>query len=273
MTDRYAVIGNPVAHSKSPLIHTKFAQQTGEDVSYTAILATRQSFAVAVSDFITQGGKGMNVTVPFKEQAWKSLTTDLRPRAAAARAVNTLTFENGKIIGDNTDGAGLLRDIEINLKFPVAGRRVLLMGAGGAARGILPELLRRRPASLHIANRDINRARDLKDGFHASENLEVAEYPDLSGVQFELIINATSSSLNDELPPLPKGIFAAGALAYDLMYGKGLTPFLRFGQTQGAVKLADGLGMLVEQAAESFLIWRGVRPDTHPVIAMLKGEE
>ena len=273
MTDRYAVIGNPIAHSKSPLIHAEFARQTGHDISYTAILATHDSFVGAVSDFIAKDGKGMNVTVPFKEQAWKYLATDIAPRATSARAVNTLIFEDGKIIGDNTDGMGLLRDIECNLGIPVAGRRVLLMGAGGAARGVLPELLSRYPAALNIVNRNMDRARELKDRFAASGNLSVTEYSGLSGSQFDLVINATSSSLNNDLPPLPKGIFGAGALAYDLMYSKELTPFLKFAQSQGAAKLADGFGMLVEQAAESFLIWRGVRPDTRPVIAMLKGEE
>ncbi len=270
MTDRYAVIGNPIAHSKSPLIHTEFARQTGQDISYTSILATREGFVSAVGDFIGQGGKGMNVTVPFKEQAWKFLATDIVPRAASARAVNTLTFKGGKIIGDNTDGTGLLRDIEGNLGVPVAGRRVLLMGAGGAARGVLPTLLSRHPATLNIVNRNMDKARELKERFAATENLSVSEYSDLCGSQFDLVINATSSSMQDELPPLPEGIFAAGALAYDLMYGKGLTLFLRFAQSQGAAKLADGLGMLVEQAAESFLIWRGVPPDTRPVIAKLK---
>jgi shikimate dehydrogenase len=273
MTDRYAVIGNPIAHSKSPLIHAEFARQTGQDISYTAILATRESFVSAVRDFIGQGGKGMNVTVPFKEQAWKYLATDIAQRAASARAVNTLIFKDGKIIGDNTDGTGLLRDIEGNLGFPVAGRRVLLMGAGGAACGVLPALLSRNPATLTIVNRNIDKARELKERFTASGNPSVTDYPGLSGSQFDLVINATSSSMNDKLPPLPEGIFAAGALAYDLMYGKGLTLFLKFAQSQGAAKLADGLGMLVEQAAESFLIWRGVRPDTRPVIAMFRGEE
>ncbi len=270
MTDRYAVIGNPIAHSKSPLIHTEFARQTGQDISYTSILATREGFVSAVGDFIGQRGKGMNVTVPFKEQAWKFLATDIAPRAASARAVNTLTFKDGKIIGDNTDGTGLLRDIEGNLGVPVAGRRVLLMGAGGAARGVLPTLLSRHPATLNIVNRNMDRARELKGRFTAMENLSVSEYSNLCGSQFDLVINATSSSMHDDLPPLPEGLFAAGALAYDLMYGKGLTPFLRFAQIQGAAKLADGLGMLVEQAAESFLFWRGVRPDTRPVIAKLK---
>lgn len=273
MTDRYAVIGNPIAHSKSPLIHAEFARQTGEDISYTAVLATRETFVSVVGDFIGQGGKGMNVTVPFKEQAWKYLATDIAPRAASARAVNTLTFKDGKIIGDNTDGVGLLRDIEGNLEFPVAGRRVLLMGAGGAARGMLPALLNQRPSVLNIVNRSVDKARELRERFPASENLSATDYAGLSGSQFDLVINATSSSMNDELPPLPKGMFAAGALGYDLMYGRGLTPFLEFARSQGAAKLADGLGMLVEQAAESFLIWRGVRPDTRPVMAMLRGEE
>lgn len=273
MTDRYAVIGNPIAHSKSPLIHAEFARQTGQDISYSAILATRESFVSAVGDFIGQGGKGMNVTIPFKEQAWKYLATDIALRAVSARAVNTLVFKDNKIIGDNTDGTGLLRDIEGNLEFPVAGRRVLLMGAGGAARGVLPELLSRHPASLNIVNRNMDKARELKERFTASGNLSASEYTGLSGSQFDLVINATSSSMHDDLPPLPEGLFADRALAYDLMYGKGITRFLQFAQSQGAAKLADGLGMLVEQAAESFLIWRGVRPATRPVIAMLRGEE
>ena len=273
MTDCYAVIGNPIAHSKSPLIHAEFSRQTGEDISYTALLATRETFVSVVGGFIGQGGKGMNVTVPFKEQAWKYLATDIAPRAASARAVNTLTFKDGKIIGDNTDGVGLLRDIESNLEFSVAGRRVLLMGAGGAVRGVLPALLNQRPAALNIVNRTVDKARELRERFPASGILSVTDYAGLSSSQFDLVINATSSSMNDELPPLPKGIFAAGALAYDLMYGRGLTPFLRFARSQDIAKLADGLGMLVEQAAESFLIWRGVRPDTRPVIAMLRGEE
>jgi len=273
MTDRYAVIGNPIAHSKSPLIHAEFALQTGQDISYTALLATRESFVSTVMDFIGQGGKGMNVTIPFKEQAWKYLATDILPRAASARAVNTLIFKEGQVIGDNTDGVGLLRDIEVNLGFPVADQRVLLMGAGGAARGVLPELLNRRPATLTIVNRNINRAHELTDWFTEWRNLRVSDYPGLSGGEYDLLINATSSSMNDELPPLPTGIFGLRALAYDLVYGKGLTPFLQFAQEHGVAKLADGFGMLVEQAAESFLIWRGVRPDTRPVIAMLKGKE
>ncbi|HYA19503.1 MAG TPA: shikimate dehydrogenase [Burkholderiales bacterium] len=273
MTDRYAVIGNPIAHSKSPLIHAEFALQTRQDISYTAVLATRESFVSTVLEFARQGGKGMNVTIPFKEQAWKHLATDILPRAASARAVNTLKFEDAKIIGDNTDGVGLLRDIEINLGFPVADRRVLLMGAGGAARGVLPELLRRHPASLNIVNRNVDKARELQEGSTLSGILSASDYRGLSGRQFDLLINSTSSSMKDELPPLPKGIFAKGALAYDLMYGKGLTPFLRFAQEHGAAKLADGYGMLVEQAAESFLVWRGVRPETRPVIAMLRADE
>jgi len=269
MTDRYAVVGNPIAHSKSPLIHAEFARQTGQDLSYTAILAPLDGFAATIRDFQQAGGKGLNVTVPFKQEAWQ-LASSLSERAQLAQAVNTLKFEDGEISGDNTDGAGLVRDIRENLKVSLEGKRILVMGAGGAARGVLLPLLEQRPAELAIANRTPGRAVELQQQFAAYGQVEGGDYAGLAGRQFDVVINATSSSLQGELPPLPAGVFAEGCLAYDMMYGKGLTPFLAFAQEHGAAQLADGLGMLVEQAAESFFLWRGVRPETAPVIAMLK---
>lgn len=278
MTDRYAVIGNPISHSLSPVIHSEFARQTGQDLSYEPILATPETFKSAVLDFVHAGGKGMNVTVPFKEQAWKYLAVEIAPRARDAEAVNTLTFKDGKIIGDNTDGVGLILDMEQNLGCSVHHKRVLLMGAGGATRGIMVPLLQEQPEILVMANRTLEKAEHIVAKFQQNPQFSLTRisatpYPKLAGKQFDIVLNATSSSLNDDLPPLPGKIFAPNALAYDLMYGKGLTPFLRFAQAQGAVQLADGLGMLVEQAAESFSLWRKVRPDTQPVIAKLRGKE
>lgn len=270
MTDRYAVVGNPIAHSKSPLIHAEFARQTGQDVTYAALLAPLEDFAGTVKQFQAEGGKGLNVTVPFKQEAWK-LATRLTDRARLAEAVNTLKFEpDGTILGDNTDGAGLTRDIRENRGIAFAGQRVLLMGSGGAARGVLLPLLLQEPARLVIANRTPEKAVELARHFAAYGQVEGGDYARLAGSLFDIVINATSSSLSDQLPPLPQGVFAPGALAYDMMYGKGLTPFLQFAQANGAAHLADGLGMLVEQAAESFFLWRGVRPQTQPVIALLK---
>ncbi len=270
MTDHYAVIGNPIAHSKSPLIHAEFARQTMQDMAYTAILAPLDGFAAAVKKFQAEGGKGLNVTVPFKQEAWK-LASRLTERARLAEAANTLKFEeDGTILGDNTDGAGLTRDIAENRGIPIAGKRVLLMGAGGAARGVLLPLLLQKPGELAIANRTPEKALVLERHFAAYGPLEGGDYARLAKRQFDIVINATSSSLSDQLPPLPEGVFAAGSLAYDMMYGKGLTPFLQFARQNGAAHLADGFGMLVEQAAESFFLWRGVRPQTSAVIAKLK---
>lgn len=271
--DRYAVIGNPVAHSKSPLIHAAFARQTGQALSYEALLAPLDGFAAAVEDFRRAGGLGLNVTVPFKLEA-HALATVLSERARAAGAVNTLAFRpDGAIFGDNTDGAGLVRDIAANLASPLAGRAVLLAGAGGAARGAVLPLLAQRPARLVIANRTLAKAEELIRHFAAAAGgceLSASGYPALSGQRFDVVINATSMSLGDEAPPLPPGLYAPGALAYDMMYGKGDTPFLAAARADGAARLADGLGMLVEQAAESFQLWRGLRPDTAPVLAVLR---
>lgn len=269
MTDRYAVVGNPIAHSKSPLIHAEFARQTRQDLSYAALLAPLDGFARTVQEFRQAGGKGLNVTVPFKQEAWR-LATRLTERAQLAQAVNTLKFEDGGILGDNTDGAGLVRDITSNLGFAIRGKKILLMGAGGAARGVILPLLKQCPALFAIANRTADKAHELAQLFLPHGDISSGEYNSLAGCHFDLVINATSSSLSGELPPLPGGVFSPGSLAYDMMYGKGLTPFLLFAQAHGAAQLADGLGMLVEQAAESFFLWRGVRPDTRPVIELLK---
>jgi shikimate dehydrogenase len=272
MTDRYAVIGNPVAHSKSPLIHAEFARRTGQDMSYGKLLAAPGAFADTVLRFRDQGGRGLNVTVPFKLEAFD--LADPAPRALLAQAVNTLGFIGEKIIGDNTDGVGLVRDIENNLGFALAGKRVLLMGAGGAARGVLYPLLERAPAQLVLANRSADKAQRLVAGVRVrrADSIPVSSstYEALADCAFDVVINATAASLAGEVPPLPPGVFAGDALAYDMMYASGLTPFLKFAQAQGVRSLADGLGMLVEQAAESFLLWRAIRPDTRGVAEMLR---
>jgi shikimate dehydrogenase len=267
--DYYAVIGNPVAHSKSPLIHGKFSRQTGQDMHYEAILAPMGEFPAVAADFRQRGGKGLNVTVPFKLEAFK-IATRLTARADAAQAVNTLVLEGEAVLGDNTDGAGLVQDITGNLGFTLTGKRILLIGAGGAARGVIMPLLEREPYILAIANRTQEKAYGLQRRFAGSGNIIAIDYTDLRGEQFDLVINATSASLNGELPPLPAGIFAGESLAYDMMYGSGSTPFLQFTKLQGAARLADGIGMLVEQAAESFFLWRGIRPRTDQVIEMLR---
>ena len=269
MPDLYAVIGNPVAHSKSPLIHTEFAWQTGQDMHYEAILAPLDGFTEAVTAFRQRSGKGMNVTVPFKLDAWK-IATKLTQRADAAQAVNTLKFDGDEILGDNTDGTGLAHDIVINLGFAITSKRVLLMGAGGAARGVILPLLEHKPQMLAIANRTPQKARELQQRFSPHGNVVAGDYADFTGKKFDIIINATSASLSGELPALPSGVFAAGSLAYDMMYGNELTPFLQLAQREGTAYLSDGIGMLVEQAAESFFLWRGVRPETDAVIKMLK---
>ncbi|MBL8415510.1 MAG: shikimate dehydrogenase [Propionivibrio sp.] len=269
MTDRYCVFGNPIGHSKSPLIHAAFARQTGEDISYSAILAPLDGFAASVHAFVAAGGRGANVTVPFKEQAWQ-LVSRRTARAELAGAVNTLVFGNAEIVGDNTDGAGLLLDIALNLRCPLLARRILLLGAGGAARGVSGPLLEARPAALVIANRTAARAHALAGHFAPLGAVTGCSFSELAGQSFDIVINATSASLGDALPPLPPGLFAAGSLAYEMMYGREDTPFLAFARAQGAAQLADGLGMLVEQAAEAFHVWRGVRPDVAPVLAMLR---
>jgi shikimate dehydrogenase len=275
MTDRYAVIGNPISHSKSPLIHTLFAEQTGQHISYEAIKAPLDGFAATIERLRSEGYKGCNVTVPFKFEAFKC-ATELSERAQAAQAVNTLKFEGNLILGDNTDGAGLVRDIEQNIGVALQGMRVLLMGAGGAAYGVVLPLLSA-GASMTIANRTASRAIELAMNFPDAA-IRGCGYDELAGKQFDVIINATSAGLTGSEIPLPAsplfpkggqgGIFTKGALAYDMMYGRE-TSFMKFARSEGA-QVADGLGMLVEQAAEAFYIWRGVRPETAPVIEKLR---
>ena len=264
MTDRYVLFGNPVAHSKSPRIHALFAAATGQDMSYETLLAPLDGFAAAVSAFVAAGGRGANVTVPFKQAAFR-LSTHLTDRARAAGAVNTLLFSDAQIRGDNTDGAGLVRDLVANLGIDIAGRRVLLLGAGGAARGAILPLLAERPATLTIANRTADKALALARAF---PDCLACGLDALSGREFDLVINATSAGLSGGVSPRLTFAWAPGALAYDMVYGKD-TDFLRQAATAGA-RTADGLGMLVEQAAEAFLVWRGVRPDTAPVLAELR---
>lgn len=276
-TDAYVVFGNPIAHSKSPLIHGLFAQQTKQAMSYQTFLAPLDQFAVSVQGFMQAGGCGANVTVPFKLEAF-ALAQTLSERARVAGAVNTLLFKDGQIVGDNTDGAGLVRDITVNLRRPLQGARVLLLGAGGAARGALLPLLQQLPAQLCIANRSVEKAEQLC-ALAASFEIDDVQLSVLSLAalaqgqvgQFDVIINATSASLQQESVMLANDVFAPGCLAYDMMYGDQATPFMRMAQSAGA-QTADGLGMLVEQAAEAFYLWRGVRPDTALVLAQLRGE-
>lgn len=269
MSDQYCVFGNPIAHSKSPAIHAAFAAATGQDLSYGVRLAPLDDFAGAVAAFVAEGGKGANVTVPFKEEACR-LANRLSARAARAGAVNTLVFADGEIFGDNTDGAGLVRDIVGNLGVDLAGKRILLLGAGGASRGVIAPLLDCQPASLAIANRTAAKAVALAAAFADLASVDGGNFADFGSKSFNVVINATAASLAGESLPLPAGVFAPGALAYDMMYGQGETPFLALAREQGAVRCADGLGMLVEQAAEAFMIWRGLRPQTAGVLAELR---
>ncbi|HEY2968320.1 MAG TPA: shikimate dehydrogenase [Casimicrobiaceae bacterium] len=269
MTDLYAVIGNPIAQTKSPRIHAEFARRFGQDLRYEAILAPYDGFAAAVAAFRAAGGRGLNVTVPFKLEAF-ALATERTERAEQAGAVNTLKFDGATILGDNTDGAGLVGDIQDRLRYAIRGKRVLIMGAGGAARGVVLPLLREEPASITIANRTVEKAMALERRFAPFGPVEGGDYARLAGRQFDLVINATSASLTGELPPLPPGVFASGSLAYDMVYGNEPTRFLVHARTNGAAQVADGLGMLLAQAAESFFLWRGVRPDTGPVIELLR---
>ncbi|MDX5444813.1 MAG: shikimate dehydrogenase, partial [Zoogloeaceae bacterium] len=264
--DRYAVIGNPIAHSKSPQIHAAFAAQTGQRMHYEALLAPLDGFRAAVDAFRRDGGRGLNVTVPFKLEA-HALADTLSPRAEAAGAVNTLRFDNEGVLGDNTDGAGLVRDLLHNLAHPLGGTRVLLLGAGGAARGAVLPLLDERPARLVIANRTVARATELSGRFSPRAivtELTGCGFADLAGQQFDLVINATASSLSDEAPALPSGVYAEHALAYDMMYGRGDTAFMAAARAAGAARLADRLGRLVEPAAARLQLWRGVGPATPP---------
>ena len=270
MPDRYAVIGNPIAHSKSPLIHAAFARQTGQDLEYGRILAESDGFTGEVRRFFAAGGRGLNVTVPFKEEAWR-LVDERSPRAETAGAVNTLiALPDGRLRGDNTDGVGLVRDLAVNHGFDFRGRRVLLLGAGGAVRGVLRPLLETGIAELVIANRTAGRAIDLAAAVADLGAVRGGGFADLGDQGFDLTVNGTSAGLAGEVPPLPPHCLATGGWAYDMLYGDAPTPFCRWASAQGAVQALDGLGMLVEQAAESFRLWRGVTPETPPVIALLR---
>ena len=270
MTDRYAVVGNPIAHSKSPRIHTLFAQQTGEDISYEALLAPRDDFAGTVRSFRETGGMGLNVTVPFKQEAW--LMATVRSDAAErAGAVNTLGFlDNGLIRGDNTDGVGLLRDLTDNHGIPLSGARVLVLGAGGAVRGILQPLLAAGPAEVVIANRTVEKATALAGDFADLGTISGCGFDAIDADGFDVIINGTSAGLEGQVPPIPGHALKAAGACYDMVYGDRPTAFVEWGRAHGAAQSLDGLGMLVEQAAESFFLWRGVRPDTAPVIDALR---
>jgi shikimate dehydrogenase len=268
MTDRYAVIGNPIAQSKSPLIHSTFAALTGQDLEYTRIEGEIGGFAKAVDAFRAAGGRGMNITAPFKLDAF-AYATEHSERAQLAGAVNALKFDGQRVIAENFDGIGLVRDLTHNLNCHLKGKRVLLLGAGGATRGALLPFLEQHPSQLVIVNRSVAKAQELADKFQNAGDVSACGYGDLGTQQFDIVLNATSASLHAELPPVPTSVFAPGALAYDLSYGKGLTPFLQLAKRGGVQHLADGVGMLAEQAAEAFEWWRGVRPDTRDVIAKL----
>ena len=271
--DRYAVIGHPVAHSRSPFIHARFAAQTGLSLTYTTIDAAPEHFAAAVRDFLAAGGKGLNVTVPHKEAALK-LVQELTPRAQRAGAVNTLALRPGDagLLGDNTDGAGLARDLLNNHRVMIAGRRVLLLGAGGAARGVLAPLLGLKPSELTVVNRNVARARELVERFRDLGQLRAIGYADFGRDPYDIVINATAASLAGELPPLPAGIVDSRSICYDMAYGREDTPFVRWAHERGCARALMGLGMLVEQAAESFHLWHGVRPDTASVLSELTAE-
>jgi shikimate dehydrogenase len=274
--DRYVVIGNPVSHSKSPLIHACFAEQTGQDMQYSTLLAETGQFAGTVDKFFAGDGKGANVTVPFKQEAF-ALVNTLTPEAETAGAVNTLFLDaRNNLCGHNTDGIGLVQDVIGNHGGSLANMKILVLGAGGATRGLLQPVMAQQPAMICIANRTVSKAEDLAQVFsiktNAPDNTVIAGcgYADLEGNTFDWIINATSASLQGELPPLPEGILTTSTWCYDLMYSNEPTPFCRWAQSARAAKVMDGLGMLVEQAAESFLLWRGIRPHTAEILARLR---
>ncbi|MGA1327907.1 MAG: shikimate dehydrogenase [Rubrivivax sp.] len=270
MSDRYAVIGNPIAHSKSPQIHLAFAEATAQDIAYERLLAPEGGFAAVVDAFRAQGARGLNITAPFKLDAY-AYATDLTEQARWAGAVNAMKFDGDRVLADNFDGVGLVRDVVHNLGCPMKGRRVLVLGAGGATRGLLLPFLQERPAGLWIANRSVERAVELAQRAASravsDTSVQACDYAALSGVgAFDIVFNATSASQSAQALPVPTTVYAPGCLAYDLVYGKGLTPFLSAARAAGAGQVVDGVGMLVEQAAEAFCWWRGVRPDTRAVI-------
>ena len=276
MTDRYAVFGNPIAHSKSPQIHQAFAEQTAQDLIYEALLAPVDAFIPSLTAFLADQGRGCNITVPFKQDAFEA-AEKLTSRAQRAGAVNTLwQAEDGTLWGDTTDGVGLVRDLTDNQQVNITGKRVLILGAGGAVRGVVEPILEQQPAAVIIANRTISKAETLVGIFQdlSTEDgcLTACGFSDLDGQQFDLVINGTAASLAGDLPPLPDGLLADQAVCYDMMYSQDITIFNRWALEHGAKKAVDGLGMLVEQAAESFRIWRGIKPDTTFVLADLRAQ-
>lgn len=270
--DQFAVFGHPIKHSKSPRIHQIFAEQTGRKLAYSARDVAAVHFVEACNHFFAAGGKGLNCTVPLKELAWR-YANRLTDRAGHAMAVNTLARqEDNSILGDNTDGIGLVRDLLYNHAIELAGKRILILGAGGAARGVLGPLLECLPAQIVIANRTRSKASDLVDQFIGQGQIACGDYSELAGRQFDLILNATSASLSGELPPMPVNLLAKSGCCYDLAYGNQPTAFVKWGEENHALKSLDGLGMLVEQAAEAFFVWHGIRPETGSVIELLNGE-
>ncbi len=269
MTDHYAVIGNPINHSKSPLIHTEFAKQTGQDLDYITRKIPLDDLAAGLKQLQAEGFKGINITVPFKEQAWQQVS-DKSPHAQRAGAINTIIFNNnGTLTGDNTDGMGLCRDLINNHHIELKGKRLLLLGAGGAARGVIEPLLQYQPSSLFIANRTASKAVDLSTLFADFGNVQGGGYDAISG-SFDVIINATAASLNGEVPPLANNVLSSNSVCYDMMYSKNDTAFITWAKQHGATKAIDGLGMLVEQAAISFRLWRGIQPETQSVIMLIR---
>lgn len=267
--DAYGVMGNPIAHSKSPQIHARFAEQTRQRLTYDAILVDLGGFEQAVGNFQGNGGKGLNVTVPFKQDAWR-LVDKRSQRAELAGAVNTIKIEaNGDLLGDNTDGLGIVRDLTVNHGALLKGKRILILGAGGAVRGVLEPILAEQPAAVTVANRTVSRAQELAQLFRERGTIDGCGFDELEG-PFDVVINGTAASLQGEVPPLPDHLLADNALCYDMMYAAEPTAFVDWATQHGAAKAVDGLGMLVEQAAESFFIWRGVRPETAPVIEELR---
>lgn len=267
--DQYCVFGNPIAHSKSPWIHAAFAEQTQQHLQYEARLAPVEAFEAALRQFFSEGGKGCNVTVPFKEEAWR-LAQVRSTRAEKAGAVNTLLLgKDGRLYGDNTDGVGLVRDLMTNAGIALKGKRVLVLGAGGAVRGVLGPLLAEKPRLLMLANRTAEKADALYQLFRKDGHIQACTFEALAGQTFDCVINGTSASLQGAGLQLPQGLLAPGALAFDMMYGAAPTPFLQWAAEQGAAT-RDGLGMLVEQAAEAFFLWRSVRPETATVLQALR---
>ncbi len=268
--DRYAVVGHPVAHSKSPFIHARFAEQTGAELEYGLMDVAPEDFTQAVKSFFDEGGCGLNITLPHKQRAWE--LSDWRSDGAErSEAVNTLFCDDdGRLRGHNTDGIGLVRDITGNHGGRIKGQRLLLLGAGGAVRGVMPALLAQKPASICIANRTVEKAESLVRHFAGPIAMQATHYDELAGRQFDLLINGTSAGLDGKVPALPEGILADSAWCYDMVYGRGQTPFQAWAMDQGAEQAIDGCGMLVEQAAQSFYIWRGVMPNTAGVITALR---